>query len=218
MLKRYFTHVSRCLIIIALVAGLLLPQAAFAQSGIFVVPWLTVEELYDDNIFFDTEDEVADFYTRLSAELDIGFESETLFWLVSFQNDSEWYNDLSELDSNSARQFGVGTIEYEPNRRWTLTGDIGYTETNSAEDITLTPGGAIPGLVGRVEAKRWYLAGGANYQINSNITGGFAASWTQDEVVDSSENETFSGVVQFEPLSRRPGIYFTAMNIGIMNS
>lgn len=174
--------------------------AAYAESGLYVVPWLAVEELYDDNIFFDTttEDPISDFYTRVSPQLDVGFDSEKLRWLLSYRNDAEWYNDLSELDSTTARGFGIGRIEYEPNRRLTLVGDINYTMTNSAEDITLTPGGGIPGLVGRDEAERWLLAGGANYLFTPTVSGDLLVTWIQDTLIGSSRNETLAAVTAFE--------------------
>lgn len=181
-------------------ALMLSSPAAFAESGLFLVPWLGVEELYDDNIFFDAEDPVSDFYTRVSPQLDLGFESETLRWLMSYRNDAEWYNDLTELDSNSARSFAVGRIEYQPNRRWTLVGDANYTKTNSAEDITLTPGGGIPGLVGRNEAERLLFAGGANYLITPSVSGDLAVSWVQDTLIGSSLNETLSAATAFEQI------------------
>lgn len=179
---------------------LLWSPATFAQSGLYVVPWLTVEEVYDDNIFFDTEDEVSDFYTRLSPRLDVGFESETLSWLLSFQNDAEWYNDLSQLDSNSARQFGLGTINYDLNRRWTLNGEFQYISTNSAEDITLNPGGGIPGSVGRQEAERLLLSGGADYEFTPNLSGGLDITWTRDDLIGSNQNEVLAATTQFEQI------------------
>lgn len=109
-----------------------------AQSGYYIVPQLALEEVYDDNIYFNSENEVDDFITRLSPQLDVGFDSETFRWMLSYRNDSEWYKDNSDLDSNSARRFGDGMIEYRPNRRWTFTGQAQYIYTNSAEDISLT--------------------------------------------------------------------------------
>lgn len=168
-----------------------------AQSGYYIVPQLALEEVYDDNIYFNSENEVDDFITRLSPQLDVGFDSETFRWMLSYRNDSEWYKDNSDLDSNSARRFGDGMIEYRPNRRWTFTGQAQYIYTNSAEDISLTPGGGIPGAVGREEAERLLFSGGANYQFNPNLTGEALITWINDDLVDLNENQMSSATIDF---------------------
>lgn len=186
-------HLKRCLACWAAAMLLSGSTVAFAQSGLFVVPWLVVEQAYDDNLFFDPEDEQSDWYTRVSPRLEVGFESETLYWLLSFQNDAEWYNNFSELDSNSARQFGLGTIEYEVNRRWTLTGDAEYVKTNTAGDIGLIPGipvGGIPGSLGREEAERLFFAAGADYLFTPELSGSFLVSYVDDTLIGSSDNDT----------------------------
>lgn len=200
MMLRHFRQLSQqCRLVVWVTLVLLFwSPMAFAQSGYYVVPWLTVEGVYDDNLFFDTEDEVSDFVTRVSPQLDIGFESETLRWLLSYRNDAEWYNDLSDLDSNSARRFGVGTIDYQPNRLWTFTGSAEYVFTNSAQDISLIPGGGIPGIVGREEAERLLFSGGARYQFSPSLTGGLEVTWIEDSLVDLNENETLSLIADLE--------------------
>lgn len=172
--------------------------AVFAQSGYFVVPLIAVEGVYDDNIFFDTDDASSDFIWRVSPQLDVGYESATLSWLLSYRNDAEWYQDFSELDSSTARGFGLGTIEYQPNRRWTFRGDTEYIETNSAQDLTLTPGGEIPGRVGRAEAERFLLGGRVDYRFSEQLTGGVDVSWIDDELINISTTETLRGALEFE--------------------
>jgi len=187
---------SACCLIAAVLA--FSPASVLAQSDFYFVPWLTVEEVYDDNIFFDTEDEVSDFITRVSPRLDVGYDSETLDWLLSYRNDAEWYNDFSELDSTKARRFAEGEIEVRPSRRWTWSGQARFTNTNTAEDLSLTPGGVIPGQVGRVEAERLLIGAGAEHRISQRFTGSLDVTWINDELVDFSENETFIADAQVE--------------------
>ncbi len=183
-------HLKRCLAGWVAILLFTFSTGALAQSGYYVVPWLGVEQAYDDNLFFDTEDEQSDWYTRLSPRLEAGFDSETLDWLLSFQNDAEWYHDFSELDSSTARQFGLGTIQYDVNRRLTLTGDAEYVKTNTAEDISLIPGGGIPGSLGRAEAERLFFASGADYLFTPELSGGLLVSWVDDTLIGVSGNET----------------------------
>lgn len=185
----------------AALIALLSSPLAIAQSGLYFVPLITVEEVYDDNIFFQqSEDEVSDFITRVSPQLDVGFESETLNWLLSYRNDAEWYRDLSDLDSTTARGFGLGRIEYTPDRRLTLRGETQYVQTNSVQDLTLTPGGGIPGRVGRAEAERWLFGAGAGYRFSPRWNGDIDVTWVDDELIDFSTNETLSGVTQLEQI------------------
>lgn len=183
-------RIPRCLAIACAAGMLLFTSSVFAQSGLYFVPWVTVEQVYDDNIFFDSENEISDTFTRVSPQLDIGSESGTLSWLLSYRIDAEWYNDLSELDDTTARQFGVGSFEYAPDRRWNLRGNTEYTKTNSAQDLSLTPGGDIPGLVGRDEAERFLLSGGVGYQFGPRFSGDLELTWIDDELIGSSETET----------------------------
>lgn len=193
----YLRSLAGTLALLALVSA---PQA-FAQSGFYVVPWIAVEEVYDDNIFFDPDNEVSDFITRVSPQLDVGFESETLAWLLSYRNDAEWYRDLSDLDSTTARGFGLAQIEYDLDRRWTLRGQSEYIQTNTAQDLSLNPGGGeIPGRVGRAEAERFLLGGGASYRFSQRVAGDLEVSWVDDELIDFSKNETLSVNSQIEQL------------------
>lgn len=193
-----FKHFLWCQTVTALAAVLLLSPSAFAQSGIYLVPTAAVEEVYDDNIFFDTEDEIADYFTRVSLQLDLGFESETLNWLASYRNDAEWYKDLSDLDSTTARRFGVAEFDYQLNRRWKLFGNAEYTETNSVQDLTLVPGGGIPGRVGRDEAERLLFAGGTNYQFSPAVNADFRLSWVKDDLDGLLENISQAAQADFE--------------------
>lgn len=188
-----------------LLAGLLALAALFAtpqslaQSGFYVVPWITVETVYDDNIFFDPENEVSDFITRVSPQLDVGYESETLNWLLSYRNDAEWYDDFSELDSTTARGFGRGEIQYEVDRRLSLRGESEYVQTNTIQDLTLGPGGGdIPGRVGRAEGERLLFGGGARYRFSPRVLADVEVTWIDDEIIDFSNNQTLSLTSQVE--------------------
>ncbi len=53
---------------------------ACATPGYFVVPSVTVDAVYDDNLFYASEDKQSDFITRVSPVLEVGHESDTLSW------------------------------------------------------------------------------------------------------------------------------------------
>ncbi|MEE4175220.1 MAG: hypothetical protein V2I57_13290 [Xanthomonadales bacterium] len=176
----------------------LISPAVHAQSGYYVVPWLFVEGSYDDNIFFDTEDEVSDFITRVSPQLDVGYDSANLSWLLSYRNDAEWYRDFSELDSSTARGFGLGQIDYTVNRRWSLRANTEYIQSNSVQDLSLNPGGEIPGVVGRAEAQRMLLSGGSEYRFTPQWIGNVDLTWIDDELEGFTENERLAATTRVE--------------------
>jgi hypothetical protein len=185
----------RSLAYVGALLSCLAAPAVFAQNY-YVVPFLTVETLYDDNVLLnpETQEQTSDVILRVSPRLDVGYDSETLNWLLTYRNDAEWYRDLSFLDSTTARGFGRGDINYTPNRRLSLNGAVDYIQTNSAEDITLIPGQEVPGRVGRADAERFGVSGGVDYLFTQNLTGGVDVQWVNDKLIDVSESETATAI------------------------
>ena len=167
-------------------------SSAVLAQDYYVVPFLTIQTLYDDNVLLnpETQEPTSDIFVRVTPRLDVGYDSQTLNWELSYRNDAEWYRDLSFLDSTTARGFGRGSIDYTPNRRLSMNGYVDYVQTNSAEDITLIPGEDIPGRVGRADAERFGVGGGFDYAFTENLTGGVDLRWVNDELIDVSESET----------------------------
>lgn len=189
--RAYLEFNPRRLAVLGAALCCLSTPAVFAQDY-YAIPFLTIETLYDDNVLLnpETQEPISDIVLRVTPRLDVGYDSQTLTWLLSYRNDAEWYQDLSVLDSTTARGFGRGNISYTPNRRLSMNGFVDYVQTNSAEDITLIPGEDIPGRVGRADAERFGIGGGFDYVFTQNLTGGLDVRWVQDELIDVSESET----------------------------
>lgn len=176
-------------LMLAMVVAML--AMACATPGYFVVPSVSVEEVYDDNVFYASEDEQSDFITRVSPALEVGHESDTLSWSGRYRFDAEAYVRETDLNSARVREFADVEVEYLPTNRLTLSAAAGYTETDTPSDLTLIPGGTIPGvLVGRTEAKRTELDAAAIYRLTARTTGALAFTGTEDELVDVGESDT----------------------------
>lgn len=174
-----------------LVAVMLVPLPASADSGYYLVPWLTLSERYDDNLFYDAADQTSDFITRVSPTLELGYESETLNWIARYALDAEYYHQESDLNTNRARQRAEGELEYKPDNRWVLAGQAGFTKSNTPADLTLFPGGDIPVLQLERTPTEWtYLRPVATYQFSANKSGSLAYSWTNAELIGVTKTYT----------------------------
>lgn len=175
-------------LMLAMVVAML--AMACATPGFFVIPSVSVDELYDDNLFYASEDEQSDFITRVSPALELGHESDTLSWSGRYRFDAEAYARETELNSAQVREFADVEVEYLPTNRLTLSAGADYTETDTPSDLTIIPGATIPGLlVGRTEAKRTELDAAAIYRLTARTTGALAFTGTEDELVDVGESD-----------------------------
>jgi hypothetical protein len=164
--------------------------AGCATPGHFVVPSVTVEGVYDDNLFFASEDEQSDYLTRVSPELELGYEADTLSWIARYRFDAEAYASETELNSSRVREFADVRVSYLPTSRLTLSAVADYTKTDTPLDLTIIPGGTIPGLlVGRAEAERMSVRSEASYRLTEPTTGSLAFTQTDEELVDVGQSD-----------------------------
>ena len=162
-----------------------------ATPGYFAIPSVSVDEVYDDNLFFASENKQSDLITRVSPALEAGYESDTLSLSGRYRFDAEAYARESELNSSHVRQFADVSVEYLPTSRLTLSGVADYIKTDTPLDLTIIPGASIPGLlVGRAEAERTSVYGAASYRFTAPTTGSLAFTRTDEELVDVGESDT----------------------------
>jgi len=186
-------QLERKLLSTALAAVMAAQATGCATPGFFAIPEVTITEVYDDNLFYasESEDETSDFITRVSPALEVGYESETLSLTGSYRFDAEAYASESDLNDAQVRQFADLGVEYLPTDRLTLSALADYTKTDTPLDLTLIPGGSIPGLLlGRAEAERTMIHSEGNYRLTPLVTGSLAATWTDEELEDVGTSDT----------------------------
>ena len=162
-----------------------------ATQGFFAIPSVSVDEVYDDNLFFASEEKQSDFITRVSPELEVGYEAETLKFSGRYRFDAEAYAEETALNSSHVRQFADMDVEYLPTNRLTLSAAADYTKTDTPLDLAIIPGGTIPGLlVGRAEAERTSVHSAAGYRWTALTTGNLAFTQSNEELADAGESDT----------------------------
>lgn len=144
-LRRYLNRMGRprvALCAAGLVSGLLLcagpamaqDQAAQSvalspESGLVVTPYVSLETLYDSNIFAAPSQRESDTILRLSPGIGVGYRSTRSTFDFSYTFDSERYSRHSDLNSWQARQAGLidGTYAFTDRFTGGLSGN--YVET-----------------------------------------------------------------------------------------
>jgi hypothetical protein len=123
------------------------PERAWGQAGVYVKPWISYGEEFDDNVFNAREERKSDIVTRFTPGIEFGYRSQPFTLLGSYDFAAEIFAKNTELTQAQARQRGGIEFEYKPTRRWTLGFSGAYTETERAQDLNLTTG--ISGERGR---------------------------------------------------------------------
>lgn len=158
---------------------------ACVTHGYYVAPSVSVDAVYDDNLFFASENKESDVIARVSPAIELGYESDTLTFAGRYRFDAEAYADHSELNDNKVRSFAGLDVEYRPTSRLSLGAAADYTQTDTPFDLSLVPGGAIPGLLfGRIEAERTSVSAAASYQFTAPTKGFLALAQTHEELTD----------------------------------
>src|SRR5438093_7991299 len=132
----------------AFVAGALLPAAAPAQlipptvapaqQGYYLTPSLSVNEVYDDNVFFTPSPRTDDFFTRISPGLKAGYQSAPLTVEGGYTFDSEIYSRRTELTTPLVRQRGSIELKATPDPVLTLSVSGSYSQTKTPAELNLT--------------------------------------------------------------------------------
>jgi hypothetical protein len=121
------------------------PASAWAQAGWFLIPSFQLTESFDDNIFGTSTNRQSDFISRFTPGLQGGYQSEPFTLLVSSAFDAEVFaKNPDQNDATSGKHAGM-TLRYVPDRPWTLSLEVAYTETRSLSVLTqaLTPTPAV---------------------------------------------------------------------------
>jgi opacity protein-like surface antigen len=118
-------------------------------GGIYQIASFTTAEVYDDNVFSvpsdpgpmataKDRDREADFITRFSPGLEVGYQSTPLTVAAAYTLDADIYAKHSDLSSLPARQAATLDLRCLPTRRWTLGLDGAFRDTDTARDLNLS--------------------------------------------------------------------------------
>ena len=162
-------------------AALLYPAYAAAQSGdvptgalspeygLVVTPYVSLETLYDSNIFPATGLSESDTILRLSPGIGLGYRSKRSTFNLFYTFDAERYSKYSELNSWQTRQVGQigGTYDFTDR----FTGGLSANYLESYYPGELTPVTAVE--LTRTRATRVSIHPTLSYQFNPRTSAAF---------------------------------------------
>lgn len=151
---------------VALAQGEAVQSAALSpESGLVVTPYVSLETVYDSNIFASIDQRESDTILRLSPGIGVGYHSDRSTFNLLYTFDSERYSRHSDLNSWQARQSGLIGGTYAFTERFTGGISGNYLET-------YYPGELVPvsGLqLTRTRATRISVRPTARYQISPRV-------------------------------------------------
>jgi hypothetical protein len=185
--------------LMALALGLLAQGQVPADDGFYLVPAVSVYGVHDDNIFFTPVNEASDYIARISPALIAGYESDRFTGIGSYTFDAEAYHENSDLDSAHVRGIAELELEYLATERLILSLDAEHIETDTPIDLSLVPGGEVPGFFeGRVGARRTTINPEVSYQFSPAVRGTAAYSYTDDQYGQTNESKTQEAEAYFD--------------------
>jgi hypothetical protein len=188
------TVLAAALALVVLVVGAQIPagaqppvvEPARVPPGFYVTPSLTLSAEFDDNVFVSTTDQRADFITRFTPGIALGYRSEPFTLLVSSSIDAEIFADNTELSDPANRKRAGLELRYTPYRLLTLGLDVTYFETNTPADLVLTTGLQL----GRTRATQLDVNPSATYRLTAIDTLRLSYNYTLDTIEGGLDNTT----------------------------
>ncbi|OGB95872.1 MAG: hypothetical protein A3G35_06605 [candidate division NC10 bacterium RIFCSPLOWO2_12_FULL_66_18] len=179
---------------LALPAGAFTPAVVLAQAGLYVTPFVSVAEVYDDNLFATPSHREADFISRVSPGIQAGYRTAPLTLEARYSFDAEIYARHPEMNDAQVRQAASLDFRYLPNRALTLSANVVYSETHIPRELNLETGLAS----GRARASRLSFRPSLAYRFDSrtNGTGGYTV--TKDGVIGGIATLTHAITLDFD--------------------
>jgi len=114
--------------------------AASGQGRVHATPSVSTAELYDSNVFATSTAPQADFVTRASVGLDIGYTASRLTTSGVYLQDAERFADRPRLSSMDARQRATVAFGYQATPRTSWIADGGFWKTRTPGELNESTG------------------------------------------------------------------------------
>ena len=140
-----------------------------------LTPTIGVREAYDDNIFFDTQNEVDDYITSIFGGLDLLNRTQRLDLNLSARGNGLLYKNNNDL--NDVEQYYKGDIGYRLTERVNVAANGGYSEDSQPDRDIATTGIVFSG----VNRKQWNAgaSGGVILSEESKLSLSYAYNRTR---------------------------------------
>jgi hypothetical protein len=182
-------HALKTLLVLAAIAGAAVAppfRDASAQvqvpteettraAGWYLLPSVSITEIFDDNIFQSTRSREADAITRFSPELGFGYRSIPLTVLGYVLLDAELFAVHTDQSGLNRKQVRFDA-ESRPDQTLTLRLSGVFDQTETPTDLTQNLGLQL----GRTESTRGSISAGAAYRFDRRFTGEASYTFTTD--------------------------------------
>jgi len=160
-------------------------QLPAIAADVTIIPSLTLEGEYNDNIFFERTNEVDDYIGHVNPALEFGYVSELLDLKANADVDFLYYSDQTDLDTeNQFYELGFG---YQIFERWKISSGGSYRKDTTFDSFLEETGRVNV----RDDLRHYAAGGGLSYEINerSDIDIDYNYSKTDFELDSSIDNE-----------------------------
>jgi hypothetical protein len=143
-----------------------------------LIPSLSLQEEYNDNINYTATEKVDDFITTVTPGLELVTRTEKVDLNLLARVPVLRYIDTTDL--NHVDQNYLGKLRYSPDPNWTLSGEAGYVE-DSRPDRDL----AVTGLLTKaVIRRRQNYGAGIDHNFSEKTKVGLAYSYSEEKYPD----------------------------------
>ncbi len=151
---------------------------------------LSIQEEYNDNIFFTVDEAIEDYITTLSAGLTMYNYTERANADVTARIEQLYYQDLEKLDTSeeldATDQFYSGKVNYRFSPRWQAGLRAGFSRDSRPDRDVATTGLVL----GTAQRDKLNYGAETNYYFNENTAATLSYSY-EDEEYDADEGEDY---------------------------
>jgi hypothetical protein len=156
-----------------LLAAMLVCASAEAENRFKIVPALNITEVHDDNLYYSSDDPVADRIRRVTPELSLRYDSARLTARGGYGFDSEQFQTLTSLDNTRARERAAVGVSYQTSQRVTLSIGGDYLKTDTPADLNHDTSLAAT----RARAERLSVSPSVRFRISPRLSAS-ASAWS----------------------------------------
>ena len=184
---------------------------AAGPAGYYLIPSVTLAEVFDSNVFLTTNPEF-DFITRLTSGAQFGYRSAPFTVLGDYSFDTEVYARNPDLDNVGQNQRGTLGIRYLPDRRTVLGLNAVFARSSNPVLLAQQQGLQPVALIqpGRRETTGFTITPNASYKFSRAWSG--SAAYSYSLITEDGGASTTSNV-----LTLGTNRTFTRMDTGSLN-
>jgi hypothetical protein len=153
-------------------------SAAFSQARLDVLPSLSIQQSYDDNLFSSPEPGERDTLSGVAPRLELLLRARRFQGRFGYSQEAEWFRERDSLDAVDARREASAELRYDGRRGLRFTSRQSYRSTR-------TPGELLPTLgleLGRFPASQLAFAQTLAFGLSERTQGTIHHALVSDDM------------------------------------